>query len=155
MNCRKGRRGEKMNIKDYREKMEHIRGLIDRCEEVYGTRIWMCGNWYGHMEDRLELLNKFSKELGAYKKKIPKELIKKIDLKPFKKYEFYKIYGDEDSGWYSWGPQDEIITTFAFYYYKNKNFEKCYEKTLKFYEGAAIEEWEKGRVSFLERLLLT
>ncbi len=142
-----------MSFENYREKMKHIRGLIDRCREVYGKNIWMCGNWYNHKEDRWDLLNKFSKDLKAYARTLPDDLIKKIDLKEFDGYNYHWTFGNEDEGWEFWGPQDEIITTFAYYYHENNNFESSYKKTLDFYKETKLEEWSEGRYLFLERLL--
>ena len=144
-----------MTFDEYREKMKNIRNLINRCKEVYGRNTWMCGTYYFRLEDRKNLLQEFYKELTAYKKTLPEELIKKVDLGPFKKYDCSSTFGNEDDGWYVWGPQDEIITTFAFYYHERNDFEESFEKTLNIYKSTKRKEWFEGKEYFLEKLLLS
>lgn len=144
-----------MAYDEYREKLKHIHGSIERCKEVYPNTFEFCGNLYNHIEDLQKLLRAFRKELMAYKKELPKDLIEKIDQKQFDEYKSCWSFGNEDTGWYFWGPQDEIVTTFAYYYCIDNDFEKAMEKTLSFYKNTPKEEWPKGRIRFLELLLLS
>ncbi len=139
----------------YRKKLRIINKSITHCLEKCPDTFVFCVDFHNYNEDRLELLRAFRKEIATYKEKLPSDLIEKIDLKEFKDYAYSWTFGVKDDGWYTWGPRDEIETTFAYYYHACKNFNKAMEKTKQFYKKTTRQEWYEGRTRFLELLLLS
>lgn len=144
-----------MPFSNYRKEIRRLNSKMLFYKNLYPNTIEISGNAYNTAAIRCGLLDEFYKELKEYTDKLPADLFKEIDSVELKNTFLCWDFGDEDHGWDLWGPEDEIHTTFAYFYRKHNNREKALNNTIEFYKNRTRAEWREGRRSFLGKLLLS